>query len=202
MKFISYIVVMTIAILPAKIALATNQYDFEPEEYLIYSAAIDSWFAGKGNKQVLIRDHTNIYQLGLCIETELSYLRAKIPFLDDEILNDFKAKNIKTYPLKNYINQRAEYMIITQKEIDHIFDYNPHWGSYYKRYPGSGGILTLSRVGFNRQRDQALVHIANQWQRLTGAGIYIVFDKQEDGSWKTGQHKRVWHSWNRDHPGF
>ncbi|MCF7907709.1 MAG: hypothetical protein K9L86_02390 [Candidatus Omnitrophica bacterium] len=193
-----FIVIVCLIILPQGNALGINEYGFELDEYLIYSTVVDEWYSNEQNKEILIRDHTSVYQLGRPIETELDYVRQQMPVLEDEIINDFKAKNVRTYSLESFINQRVDYIIISQKEIDYIFDHNPHWDSYYDRYPSSGGILTLSRVGFNRQRTRAILHVANQWNRSTGAGIYLSVVKQKDGSWKIENQQRTWHSWNRD----
>lgn len=198
MKNYILIAIACLVMLFPRTALTINEYDFELDEYLIYSTVIDEWYSSDESKEVSIRDHTSIYQIGRPIEVELDYIKQQMLILEDEIINDFKAKNLRSYSLESFINQRAEYTIITQKEIDYIFDHNPHWDSYYNRYPKSGGILTLSRVGFNRQRTQALLHAANQWNRSTGAGVYLLVVKQKDGSWKIENQQRIWHSWNRD----
>lgn len=193
-----FIAVVCSLLIAFKPALAINEYAFELDEYLIYSTLIDGWYSQDTTREVMIRDHTSIYQIGRPIETELDYIKEQMPFLDDQIINDFKSKNLRSYSLANFINQRAKYKIISQKEIDHIFDHNPHWDMYYHRYPSSGGILTLSRVGFNRQRNQAILHVANQWNRSTGAGSCVLLTQQKDGSWKIESQQRLWHSWNRE----
>jgi len=193
-----FIVVVCLTLIALKPALAINEYAFELDEYLIYSTLIDTWYSKDTTKEVLIRDHTSIYQIGKPIEIELAYLKEQMPSLGNKIINDFKSKNLRSYSLASFINQRAKYSIISQKEIDYIFNHNPHWDMYYDRYPNSGGILTLSRVGFNRQRNQAILHVANQWNRSTGAGICVLLTQQKGGSWKIEGQERLWHSWNRE----
>ena len=200
-----------ISLLSAGLFLATaltafglNEYIFEPEEYLIYSTVIDSWCGQDKTKEIFIRDHTAIYQsgqpTGWPIETELDYIRKNMLLSDEIIINDFKAKNIKAYALDSFLNQRANYTIVSQKEINAIFDHNPYWDKYYQRNPNSEGIITFSRVGFNQTRDKALLHVASQWNRATGAGIYILLSRQKDSSWKVESELSGWQSWNRDNP--
>jgi hypothetical protein len=52
------------------------------------------------------------------------------------------------------------------------------WGEYYRRFPGSQGVLTLSRVGFNAERTQAPFFFSNQCGGLCGAGRYVVMEKR------------------------
>ena len=177
-----------------------NEYIFEPDEYLIYSTVIDSWCGQDKTREIFIRDHTAIYQSGRPIETELEYVRKNIPLLDEVIINDFKAKNIKAYALGHFLNQRANYTIISQKEINAIFDHNPYWNKYYRYNPGSEGIITFSRVGFNQARDRALLHVASQWDRATGSGVYLLLYRQKDSSWEIESELLAWNSWNRDNP--
>jgi hypothetical protein len=52
------------------------------------------------------------------------------------------------------------------------------WGEYYRRLPGSQGVLTLSRVGFNADRTQALFYFSNRCGGLCRAGSYVVIEKR------------------------
>ncbi len=204
MKLINYalIIVIGLAISTPEIALAINEYYFEPEEYTIYSTVIESWYRKDHGKKLLIRDYTGLYRGRETMETELKYVQQMMPALNDEAINDFKTKNLNAYSLKSFINPRVEYKLITQKEIDYIFDHNPNWETYYNQHPDSGGILTLSRVGFNRRKNQALLHVANQWNLATGAGVYILLNRQRDGSWQIVDQERLWRSWYSDKPGY
>jgi len=198
MKLFISLVSAGLFLLSGVTAFGLNEYIFEPEEYLIYSTVIDSWCGQDKTKEVFIRDHTAIYQSGPPIETELAYVRNNMVFADEIMINDFKAKNIRAYNLDPFFNQRGKYKIISQKEINSIFDHNPYWDKYYRRNPDSEGIITFSRVGFNRARDKALLHVANQWNRATGAGVYILLSRQKDNSWKIESELRGWYSWNND----
>ncbi|MBU2044498.1 MAG: hypothetical protein KJ619_04670 [Candidatus Omnitrophica bacterium] len=200
MKLFTLAVLAYLVLSISGIAWGLNEYVFEPEEYLIYSTAIDSWCGDDKLAEIFIRDHTAIYQSGQPVETELNYLREKMPTLGDQIINDFKAKNIKAYSLEPFLNQRANCTIVSQAELNAIFDHNPYWDRYYRRNPRSEGIITFSRVGFNQTRDQALLHVGSQWDRATGSGIYIMFSRQKDSSWKVESELRSWNSWNRDNP--
>lgn len=186
-------------ILIANLALAeptSLEYIFEPDEYIIYAAVIDDWYADNNQKTPLIKDHTVFYTSQNKIRDELSYVYSQMPALDSETINDFVAKNLQTYPLEKFINQRAAYQFIPETELINLFKYGEEgWKRLRSRYPDADGVLSLSRVGFNITKGQALVCIANQWDRLTGVGLYVLLEKQKDSSWAITKTLHVWNSW-------
>ena len=72
-----------------------------------------------------------------------------------------------------------------------IFEDGGWWAEFYQRYPDSHGILQLSRVGFNKKKDTALVYAGNQREGLSGAGYCILLSKR-DGLWGVQETKMVW----------
>ena len=73
-----------------------------------------------------------------------------------------------------------------------IFDDSVNgWEEFYRRYPDSPGITTLSRVGFNRERTEALVYMGAQLHYLAGAGNLYRLEKQ-DGVWKIVEKVMLW----------
>lgn len=177
---------------------AHAQYIFAPDEYLIYATVIDAWYFNNSQKRVVIKDHTASYTSLTTLEHELVYVRSRMPGLALETVNDFKAKNLENYSLEKFINQRSEYQIIKEGEMINLFEHDEGWGRFYSRYPNADGIITLSRVGFNIEKNQALLCLANQWNRYTGVGLYILITKQPDLSWKIKEKLRVWNSWLLD----
>ncbi len=67
------------------------------------------------------------------------------------------------------------------------------WVKFHKRFPGSHGILQFSRVGFNRDRTQALFYLGNQWDSLAGNGCFVLMGKSE-GNWKLIAQVGLWAS--------
>ena len=41
---------------------------------------------------------------------------------------------------------------------------------FYEKYPGSYGIIQLSRIGFDTEGNQAFVYVGNSFHDLAGAG--------------------------------
>lgn len=187
--------ILLFPVLLAPVVKAEQEYIFGTDDYSVYSALIDKWYAGTPPKRPVTRVHTgSCATLGL-IEDEIEYLKKEIPGLDLEATSDFKAKNIDSYPLRSYINQRAEYDFIDEPEIAKLFSFSDGWKEFYKRYPNSEGILTFSRIGFNLDKTEALASICGQWGHSAGAGLYVTFSRAKDGAWEPQAEVRTWNSW-------
>ena len=65
------------------------------------------------------------------------------------------------------------------------------WKEFYQLYPQSNGYLHFSRVGFNKERTEALVHVG--WMRgsLEGQGQYFLLSKK-DGKWQVERSVGTW----------
>jgi len=70
-------------------------------------------------------------------------------------------------------------------------DLDDAWKKFYSQYPASNGYVRLSRVGFNKAKDQAIVNTA--WMRgpLYGEGHYVLLTKQ-NGTWKVLKRTATW----------
>tara|TARA_B100000315_G_C14439805_1_gene524170 strand:- start:267 stop:914 length:648 start_codon:yes stop_codon:yes gene_type:complete len=174
------------------------EYTFGPGEYLIYSTILDEWYAYKQVNRIIIRGETALAVEKKNLEEELSYLKNSLVGLEDTTVSDFKAKNLGSYPIEEFIFQRAVYKIISPAEINSFFSYKDGWEKFYSHYPDADGLMTFSRVGFNEDLSQALVYIGAQWSDLSGTGIYVLLEKEVDGAWAIALSLRAWHHWLPD----
>jgi len=62
---------------------------------------------------------------------------------------------------------------------------------FYKRYPGSSGLIILSRVGFNAAMNQAMIYIQHRCGGLGGTGYYVLLEKTAD-KWNLAKQNMVW----------
>lgn len=158
------------------------------EEYSVYSALIKAkyteglHFTGTGYdsgpvQMYVITDHTTS---GFGNGT-LDWLSGSMPTLEQETLNDFQAKNAEEVPLADFFYLDEEVVLISEEAVREHFE-DKGWTEFYQIYPFSQGIMTLSRVGFNSEMNQALVYVGNQAEYLGGAGYYVLLVK-EAGVW-------------------
>jgi hypothetical protein len=72
------------------------------------------------------------------------------------------------------------------EEIRRIFEggardsENDGWKVFHKKYPTAGGFITLSRVGFNKEKTQSLIYVAHNCGWLCGEGNYILLVKKDN----------------------
>ena len=109
------------------------------------------------------------------------------------MLDDFNIKNEKNYMLESNFDIKPDYSFIDSKEVAELRNQGDFWNEFYKKYKANihSGILTLSRVGFNEQMDEALVYMQNSSHWLAGRGIYILL-KRENDIWN---YKQIFPSW-------
>jgi hypothetical protein len=58
------------------------------------------------------------------------------------------------------------------------------WDDFYKRYPDSGGYITMSAVGFDQEKTRAVVYTGSSCGGLCGGWSFHLLEKL-DGNWKT-----------------
>ena len=153
------------------------------EEYAVYEAVIEWGFLTESTKLIVVTDHT---AAGLFVEESMDeqmieYIRDNMgTALEAETLNNYLAKNEETYELEKRFPLDVQYVLISEAELNKIFEEGEGWDQFYATYPNSQGTMTLSRVGFNANIDQALVYVGNQAHYLAGIGYYVLLAKEKD----------------------
>ena len=56
------------------------------------------------------------------------------------------------------------------------------WDLFYPKYPQAGGMTTISRPGFSKDGDLAIIYVGRHSNYLAGSGRLWVLQKQ-DGQW-------------------
>lgn len=83
--------------------------------------------------------------------------------------------------------------LLSQPEAQSVFRGRADWDAFYEKFPDSGGMFFLSRVGLNESRSQALVHIGRQWLGRAGGGT-LVFLQQNAGEFVEAGQISTWMS--------
>jgi hypothetical protein len=135
----------------------------EAEEYAVYSSLIESWYVNNNTRLIVIEDDSEPGTSGEVLDDSLKPLLEELPDVTEELIDAFKTRNRQHVPLKPLLSLSVPYVLIGNKEMDAIFHRDRDgWHEFYKRYANSPGTITLSRVGFNRELNGALVYIGHQ----------------------------------------
>ncbi len=101
------------------------------------------------------------------------------------------------YPLMIVDPKKAfTFTLATPEELQKVFG-DPKkervdpWKRFYARYPDAGGVVTLSRVGLDKARTQALVGVTVSNGGLAGAGVLVLLVKDKD-AWVVRTISEIW----------
>jgi len=159
----------------------SSQDKISSEEYKVYSDAILQLLGLPEAKGLfVIYDHTTIDSFD---QQSVAYFEKESGIkLEKDMIERFRAKNKMSYKLENNFISSLQVVLISEEEINHIFKNGKGWDDFYKKYPHSHGIITLSRVAFNNDKNIAFLSFGNQCHWLTGIGYYVLLRK-EDNRW-------------------
>ena len=156
------------------------------EEYQVYSAVLEylitDFFAYFDIQQFVIKNTTIFEIAGGSIVDSLDYVSENIPVIDLPTMQDFREKNEEIYCLKSELTVEADYVIKSDNELGE--DSSDLFISSYV-------LVSFSRVGFNSDRDQALVYFEYYCGFLCGAGFYVYLVIEGD-DWIIEDMVRIW----------
>lgn len=185
-------------------APASTTGDPEKEKYAVYSAVIRDMYLEQEPKLLVIWQDTYCPQTpdedkpdekvdDIRRQME-EYAAGKLSALKDETIKDFRAHARECRSLGRQFDAPVKYLLITRKDFDSLFhqgEIEGGWNRFYKKYPGSSGVIGFSNEGFNSQMDQALVSTSRGCGGLCGAGYYVLLAK-EQGVWKVQSKVMTW----------
>jgi hypothetical protein len=122
------------------------------------------------------------------------YAFEKMPELNRETIDDFHARAKECYSLRLQLDIPVKYVIVGGKDLDPLFpkgELDRAWSRFYAKYPGSSGIISFSRPGFNRAFTQALISTGRSCGGLCGAGHFVLLTK-DNGGWTVKTKVPTW----------
>lgn len=171
--------------------------EMSPAEYEVLTAWIDATFASENGvsrrvAKVVVLDTTDSDDDRLLRddngqlitwEKMAATLCKKDPALQKGTLDPFRRANIHQALLRRFLYPSIDYALVTSSQLDPIFcKHCGFWPEFYKLFPGSQGILTVSGIGISPDGDQAFFYVSNVCEGLCGRGDYVVMEKQ-NGAW-------------------
>ena len=166
------------------LSFITNEVKTVDEEYEVLSAVVNEAYLSGDAKSIII---TNPTCCKVPDEGRLDpWTTQQLSPLSSDTLDDHAARNKLSLTFAKQFKLKGTYQIVPYDDVKKMFPPGmpeEGWKVFYKKYPGTNGYIRLSRVGFNKARDQAMV--STGWMRgaLYGEGHYVVLAKQ-NGTWK------------------
>jgi hypothetical protein len=155
----------------------------QPAESVVQAAVIDSLFVRDTTRQIIVGDSTVSGGTHFVDADYASALRSLGP-LPVGLQEDFEAKRgtlrrVDSLPAKVSMQRftGADRTLLRQG------DPKAFWSAFFRRFPGSPGLVEISRVGFGRDGMSALVHVEYGCGWKCGGTIYVLLSHQS-GRWR------------------
>jgi hypothetical protein len=171
-------------------ATVTPSPSIEAEEYAVYSALIQQNPIGYNlGASIVVREQT-VSDLDTFERTLENVHR-----LPTSLVDSYRSRNAVSYALSPNLDIEQDYAMLPQAEFEQIFLHGKGsvWTTFQEAYPGAGGMIIFSRVGFDEKGEKALAEFGFRCDDLCGAGgLYLLV--KEDGSWKVQEELMAWQS--------
>jgi len=176
----------TVAI-PLILALASacqRSRGSESEESLVQAAVLDSLFVRDSTRQLVVGDSSVSGGSHFVDEDYASALRV-LGQLPDGVQADFEGKR-GTRRRVDSLRTRVpmeRFVAADRDSLPRFGSPSSYWQAFYHRFPGSSGVIHLSRVGFSRDGAWALMLVEYGCGGLCGGTIYVLLSHQS-GRWR------------------
>src|SRR2546425_1211769 len=155
----------------------------EAEEYAVYSALINQFHYDDG-KVILIQSRTDRFYAYDGSTDESKFIKDHLPpATSPATLDNYKSVGGQSIELARRFTLNNTYLLISEEERHQSFANMKSRQGFHEKYPNSTGITLFSRVGFNKNFDEALVYSWGYCGGDCGGGGYYLFRKK-NGLWK------------------
>lgn len=163
------------------------------EEYSVYTAILNQYLSPTSNVKVLVlRDFAQTEtESKRQLTDRIRFVSKNLPALEKKTASNFKKQNRKPFPLQEQFALSVPVKLISDEEFRQLVPSAADWSGFYAAYPGAPGLLTFSRVGFNRDLTQAVVYLSQVAGPLGGEGVFVLLQK-ENGVWTPTEEITVW----------
>jgi hypothetical protein len=120
--------------------------------------------------------------------------------IDDEKLSgdekaaaeDWVGKIYQPHLFTNQLSLPIKWQLVTEQDLKSLSNANAGgwWKSFHKKFPGTKGIITASRVGLSKDRQTAFLHWTTSFGELGAESSYLILKKRE-GRWRIEKRLRT-----------
>jgi hypothetical protein len=183
----------------------------EADDYAVYRALLEAWHSRETPRAMVIWHETTSFPVEKVLSKES---RDKLG-VADEVFVDYTSKGEVKIELVNAFGVSVNVFVVGDAELDPIFNEpmdartrellqkqlpdvpireerrRDGWPRFHARYPGTIGIISLSRVAYNKGRSVAMVYASHSRGDLASAGVLFIFKRGPDG-WTRDRSTRLW----------
>jgi hypothetical protein len=135
----------------------------DSDEYAVFSALIKDEFVKDDVKLLVISDSTQFYDpdylKSTSSEQRIQDLKKEDASVAEDTLRDYEAKHIQPSTLKAKFDLPVKYILLDEAKLGPEEE-GARIMAFQEQYKDAGGMISLSKVGFNKDRNEALVRVA------------------------------------------
>lgn len=194
--FSAQIVILAVAARPG---IATQQ-NISLEDYAVLSRTIKTLYLDRVIESeridlLVLEERTSLQEkVGIDLDKVFLRFQKEIPNVEKEVFDDLKTKNKQAEQLGAALDIPIKYTIVSKEDLKKSIgegDPASMWTRFYKAYPNSSGLVSVSRVGFNRNMSQSLVYLERSCGPHCADGR-IVFLTKEPVGWVVQKIHILW----------
>ena len=190
--------IVSLASMNSAPTFAQSKSEVSTEEYAVYDAAIAKIFAQRPVNQLMITSPTvdiaeifmDLRPFGVSNEAEdIKFWKSRFQNIKQLTMEDYLANSKRKAVLKRSFKHGFDY-VIWEVAAQLKSGVTPETGKPW-RTDDCG--VQLSRVGFDREHEQALLYLTYVYRGPRGEGFFVFLAKA-DNRWTVAKVERVWGS--------
>jgi hypothetical protein len=194
---LSFAILTLVSINFISVTSCLAQNTLNSDEFSIYSTLLQIWSTGDKNQELVIKNKTFVDDININQIDKSKYLIKQMPSLSKEIIDNFSSRNSKPIKIEDKFNLKLKVNVVGE-ELDQIFNNSLQqstkmeaWGVFREKNPKANGFITISRVGFNKEKTQAFAYVARHCDVLCGSSWYYFLVKRND-KWTLQERLNAW----------
>lgn len=163
------------------------QEQIELEEYEVYKVLLGDGY------QSVVSKFTVVDELNLVLKTR----KRELAVVQSETRKNYNRRNQRSFELQNIFGIKPNVKLVVGEDVSSFFEMARKnelaaENAFYEKF-GSRTLTYLSRVGFNRNKDQALVsYTSNTGLCGTCSTNYVFVLSKQNGAWKIEKKVMGW----------
>jgi|GEM_PF-4898168 len=179
-------------------ALPVQTDSIESDQYAVYSVLLKELFINENVKLLVIQKQTSYCAVPECkpllaLEERIADMRKRFSPAQEETLRNYESKNASPSVLTSNFDLPVKYILLDESELKKD-KYGDRTNSFYDmNFRGASGMITLSSVGFNGDRTEAIVKAELIFCPLCSHGNTVLL-KKRFGMWTVENNLGGWAS--------
>jgi hypothetical protein len=162
-------------------------------ECAIHGAAIDSIFAGRGARRIVLVDST---MDGISRSERVPAFWRELASAtggDSVMIARFEERNAHPVPVCPSIDAGIDVTRVSDAELQSLpgRDAEAYWTAFRAKYPDAIGSVTLSRPGLSADGSRAILEVTHTCGSLCGEGMLILL-RRDGERWRVVSKRTTW----------